>query len=518
MIKRIFCLLTGLCMLHTAPAASKAPDKPRAIVIFYADDLGYHDTSTYGCAAAPCPNLDTLASQGLLFTDAHSASSVCTPSRYSLLTGTYAWRRRGMGILPGDAKLILPTATEALTLPAMMQRAGYRTAAVGKWHLGLGRGTQPTDWNSAISPSPREVGFDESFIMAATGDRVPCVYIRNGEVVNGDPADPIRVNYDPAFRFPGEVAAADLTEEQLEQQLKPWGRSADKQHDKTIIDGISRIGHMQGGSKALWKDQDIADTINRAASDFIRESAGKPIFLYFCTNDIHVPRDPHPRHRGKSSLGIRGDVTVQMDDSLGVVRRALAEAGYKPEETLIIFTSDNGPVINDGYLDGSLKDCAGHNPAAPFSGGKYTLNEGGTRVPFIVHWPGHVAPGRSEALVGQVDLSRSLAALVGYSIPEGQMQDSQDMLAALLGKDSRGRADIPEHNWNVNLALRSGNYKLMPLKSGGWALYDVKADPAEQHNIISQHPDVAAALKARLREIKQQNGGTGLPMWGAKKG
>lgn len=514
MIKRILSLMAALCL---APAALSAPEKPRAIVIFYADDLGYHDTSTYGCEKAPCPNLDSLAAQGLLFTDAHSVSSVCTPSRYSLLTGTYAWRRRGMGILPGDAKLILPTKEEALTLPSMMQKAGYRTAAVGKWHLGLDRGKQPTDWNKTVSPSPREVGFDESFIMAATGDRVPCVYIHNGEVVGADPADPIQVNYDPNFRFPGEVAAADLTEEQLEQQLKPWGRSADKQHDKTIIDGISRIGHMQGGAKALWKDQDIADTLNQAAARFIRESAGQPIFLYFCTNDIHVPRDPHPRHRGKSRLGIRGDVTVQMDDSLGVVRRALEEVGYKPEETLIIFTSDNGPVISDGYLDGADKDCAGHNPAAPFSGGKYTLNEGGTRIPFIVHWPGHVQPGKSEALVSQVDLSRSLAALVGFQIPNGQMQDSQNLLPALLGQDTQGRLELPEHNWNVNLALRTGDFKLMPLKSGGWALYNVKTDPAEKHNIISRHPTVAEQMKNRLRQIKQENGGTGLPMWGEKK-
>lgn len=505
--------MAALCM---APVLL-AQEKPRAIVIFYADDLGFHDTSAYGCKKAPCPNLDSLAQQGLLFTDAHSASSVCTPSRYSLLTGTYAWRRRGMGILPGDAKLILPVRGEALTLPMMMQEAGYRTAAIGKWHLGLGRGTQPTNWNKTVSPSPREVGFDESFIMAATGDRVPCVYINNGEVVGADPADPIEVNYDPAFRFPGEVAAADMTEEQLAQNLKPWGRSADKQHDKTVIDGISRIGHMKGGTKALWKDQDIADTLNAAAVRFIRASAGKPIFLYFCTNDIHVPRDPHPRHRGKSQLGIRGDVTVQMDDSLGVVRRALAEAGYKPEETLLIFTSDNGPVIADGYLDGAPKDCAGHNPAAPFAGGKYTLNEGGTRIPFIVHWPGHVQPGTSEALIGQVDLARSLAALVGFTIPEGQMSDSQNMLPALLGKDAVGRADLPEHNWNTNLALRSGRHKIMPLKSGGWALYDVKADPAEQHNIIASHPELAQQLRARLLEIKQQNGGTGQPMWGSRR-
>ena len=511
MLQRLLLSLT-LCAFA---AVAHALDKPQAIVLFIADDLGYHDTSTYGCEDAPCPHLDRLAAQGLMFTDAHSVSSVCTPSRYSLLTGTYAWRHKGMGILPGDAKLILPLKEEALSLPAIMQQAGYRTAAIGKWHLGLSRGKTPTDWNKEVTPSPREVGFDESYIMAATGDRVPCVFIHNGHVVGADPDDPIEVNYDPDFRFPGEIDAADMTEEELEQRLKPWGRSADKQHDKTIIDGISRIGHMIGGKKALWKDQEIADTINKAADHFIRESAGKPIFLYFCANDIHVPRDPNPRHRGKSGLGIRGDVTVQMDDSLGAVLKALAETGYKPEETLIIFTSDNGPVISDGYLDGADKECAGHNPAAPYSGGKYKLQEGGTRVPFIVHWPGHVQPGTSGALISQVDLSRSLAALVGYSIPEGAMQDSQDMLSALMGQDTEGRVDLPEHNWNTNLALRSRNFKLLPKQGGGWSLYDVQADPAEQHDLIRELPEVAEKMKARLREIKQENGGINKPMWSA---
>ena len=510
MFKKTLLLLLSAC----AALSLSAQEKPKAIVIFYADDLGYNDTSTYGCKKVPCPNLDKLAEQGLLFTDAHSVSSVCTPSRYSLLTGTYAWRRRGMGILPGDAKLILPIKGEELTIPAMMQQAGYRTAAIGKWHLGLGRGKKATDWNKTISPSPREVGFDESFIMAATGDRVPCVYIHNGKVANLDPADPIQVNYDEKFRFPGEVAAADCSEEQLKQLLKPWGRSADKQHDKTIIDGISRIGHMSGGKSALWKDQDIADTINQAAVNFIRESAGKPIFLYFCTNDIHVPRDPHPRHRGKSGLGIRGDVTVQMDDSLGVVRKALADAGYKPEETLLIFTSDNGPKISDGYLDGAQKDCEGHNPSEPFSGGKYTLQEGGTRIPFIVHWPGTVQPGMSAALISQVDLGRSLAALIGYPLPEGEMYDSENVLPALLGKDTQGRTELVEHNWGTTLALRRGALKLLPLKNGKWGLYNVEQDPAELHDLSSDMPEEVNAMKARIQEIRKQR--PMLPMHGMK--
>ena len=511
-------ILLGFFLLCScALAQTEQLPKPRAIVIFYADDLGYNDTSAYGCSKAPCPHLETLAQQGLVFTDAHSSSSVCTPSRYSLLTGTYAWRYRGMGILPGDARLVLPIKGEQLTLPAMMQLAGYRTAAIGKWHLGLGRGEEPLDWNNLITPSPREVGFDESFIMAATGDRVPCVFIQNGRVVNLDAADPILVNYEPSFRFPNEQVAADMTEEQLAACLKPWGRSADKQHDKTVINGISRIGHMSGGKSALWKDEEIADRLNEAAVHFIRKNAGCPIFLYFCANDIHVPRDPHPRWRGKSQLGIRGDVTVQMDNSLGVVRHALAEAGYKPEETLLIFTSDNGPVIADGYLDGAPRDCAGHNPAAPYSGGKYTLREGGTRMPFIVHWPGVVQPGKSAALISQVDLSRSLARLVGFSdIPQDSMRDSQNMLPALCGLSKQGRSELPEHNHAVNLALRFNHYKLMPGAGGSWQLFDLSTDPAEQHDIAQEQPELVRSLIQRLNTIKQQNGGINRPLPAAK--
>lgn len=491
MKKSIATLCCGLLAL-----AATAVAKPKAIVLFYADDLGYNDTSAYGCGKVPCPNLDKLAAQGLTFTDAHSVASVCTPSRYSILTGQYAWRKKGTGILPGDAKLILPTTEEAPTLPEMMRRAGYQTAAIGKWHLGLGRGEAPVDWNSHISPGPAEVGFDYSFIMAATADRVPCVFVRDGEVVNLDPQDPIQVDYRKPF--PGEKTAD--TDPEL---LKAWGRPDDPQHADTIVDGISRIGHMTGGTAALWKDQDLADTLTEEAVNYIKACSGAPFFLYFCTNDIHVPRDPHARFRGKSELGIRGDVTVQMDDALGRIQAALTEAGYKPEETLIIFTSDNGPVISDGYLDGADKDCAGHNPAAPYSGGKYTLQEGGTRVPFIVSWPGHVPAGeRTGALISQVDLVRTLSTMVGVSIPEGQCEDSQNQAYALLGRDPVGRNWlVSQTNGGEKLALRVRNMKLIPGKED--LLYDLKTDIEEKHNIAAECPDIVKGMKRVLEEVQE---------------
>lgn len=486
--------LSAFALAATAVAA----DKPRAIVLFYTDDLGYHDTSAYGCEKAPTPHLEKLAEQGLTFTDAHSVASVCTPSRYSILTGQYAWRRKGTGILPGDAKLILPTCDEAATLPDLMRKAGYHTAAIGKWHLGLGRGTEPVDWNKHISPGPKEVGFDYSFIMAATADRVPCVYLRDGDVVNLDPNDPIKVSYNKPFE--GEKTGFSNPE-----LLKPWGHSDGPQHAGTIVDGISRIGHMTGGTAALWKDQDLADTITADAVNYIKSREGKPFFLYFCTNDIHVPRDPHARFRGKSQLGIRGDVTVQMDDSLGQIQTALTEAGYKPEETLIIFTSDNGPVISDGYLDGAKKDCAGHNPAAPYSGGKYYLYEGGTRIPFIVSWPGHIQQGgKSDVLIGQIDLIRTLATLTGAPIPEGQCKDSQEQLAALMGQDTHGRDWlITQTNGGAALALRVGNYKLIPGKKD--QLFDLSQDIAEKHNIAAECPEIVEGMKAAMKEIQAAN-------------
>ncbi len=490
-----------LTLLLALPLA--ALPKPRAIVLFLTDDLGYNDTSAYGCEKVPCPNLDRLADEGLVFRDAHSTASVCTPSRFSLLTGKYAWRQKGTGILPGDAKLILPTTDEAMSLPALMQKAGYRTAAVGKWHLGLGRGKAPIDWNAPISPGPREVGFDESFIMAATGDRVPCVYLKNGRVVNLDPADPIRVSYTKTANN-APLYEEEITATSHPHLLKPWGHPSDHQHSDTLHDGISRIGHMTGGQRARWKDQDLADTLTEEACRIIRETAGKPLFLYFATNDIHVPRDPHARFRGKSQLGIRGDVTVQMDDALGRLRTALRDAGYADEECLIIFTSDNGPVISDGYEDGARRDCAGHDPAAPYSGGKYGLREGGTRLPFIVHWPRQVQPGKSNALMSQADLGRTLATLVGVEndIPAGDLPDSESHLPALLGQaGAGGRHELVTQNGSASLALRSGNYKYIPGRKP--QLYDLSQDIQEKHNIADQNPELVKQLEARLQAIRR---------------
>ena len=471
--------------------------RPKAVVIFYADDLGYGDTSTYGQSRVKCPHLDRLAAEGCKFTDAHSPTSVCTPSRYSLLTGDYAFRRPGTNILDGDAKLILPLAGgERLTLPAMMRQAGYRTAAIGKWHLGLGAGEHPTDWNKHVSPGPREVGFDYSFIMAATADRVPCVFLRNGDVVGLDPNDPIEISYERVpKKWDGEKTARTNPE-----LLKQWGRPSDHQHDKTIIDGISRIGHMRGGKAACWRDQEISDTLCREADEFLASANGEPVFLYFCTSDVHVPRDPHQRFRGRTDLGIRGDATVEMDDALGQVRASLQRHGY--DDTLFVFTSDNGPFIPDGYEDGAPEVWKGINPAHPFSGGKYGPLEGGTRVPFVVSWPGEVAPGTTCAsLLSQTDLPRTIAAIIGAKVPENSMRDSLDLSRTMIDGVGEGRKVLVEEpGWGA-FGYREGHWKLVddPRKNRQW-LYNLELDPSEMTDLASQHLDVVQRMVRRLRD------------------
>src|SRR5690242_6110199 len=254
--------------------SAQAARKPN-IVFIYADDVGFGDLSCYGATQVRTPNLDRLAGAGVRFTNAHASSATCTPSRYSLLTGEYAWRKKGTGVLPGDAALIIEPGR--LTVPAMLRQAGYRTAAVGKWHLGLGSGN--VDWNGEIRPGPVDVGFDYSFIIPATGDRVPCVFVENQRVANLDPRDPIRVSYkDP---LPGETIASEHPE--LLRMQSSHG------HNQALVNGVGRIGYMTGGKSALWVDEDIADTITGKAVAFIEREKSHPFFLYFATHDIHVP-------------------------------------------------------------------------------------------------------------------------------------------------------------------------------------------------------------------------------------
>jgi arylsulfatase A-like enzyme len=470
--------------------------------LIYTDDLGYGDVSSYGATALSTPNIDRLAKEGLRFTDAHAAAATCTPSRYALLTGEYAWRKPGTGILPGNAALII--APGRTTLPSLLQKAGYATGVVGKWHLGLGPDGGP-NWNGEVMPSPNAVGFDYAFIMAATGDRVPTVYIENRRTVGFDPVDPISVSY-------GKPVGDWPTGKDHPELLKVHPSHG---HDQTIVNGISRIGYMTGGRGALWKDEDMADVFTGKAVSFIEAHKEGPFFLYFATHDPHVPRVPHPRFVGKTTLGPRGDAIAQADWCIGEVLRTLDRVNVT-RNTLVIFTSDNGPVIDDGYQDDAVAKLGSHKPAGPYRGGKYSNFEAGTRVPFIVRWPGRVVRGTSAALVSQVDLLASLAGLTGQRLGASDAPDSRDMMTALLGKSRTGRAELVEEAGA--LSLRQGRWKYIEpnnkqkisretnIELGNDSapqLYDLAADPGELKNLALRYPARVTSMAAALDRLRK---------------
>ena len=351
-------LLPTLSMAAATIAAAQTDAARPNVILLVADDLGYGDLSCYGAERVATPNVDDLAACGVRFTDAHAVASTSTPSRYSLLTGEYCFRQPGTDIATGDAGMII--SPEKYTLADMFKSQGYTTAAIGKWHLGLGSQTGRQDWNGKLDEHLADLGFDYHYIMAATADRVPCVWIENGRVANYDASAPISVSY--SKNFAGEPTGAANPE--LLTKLRP-----SHGHNQSIVNGISRIGYMKGGGKALWKDENIADSIAAHAVAFIEEHQESSFFMYLCTNDVHVPRWPHDRFRGQSPMGLRGDAILQFDWTVGRIREALKRLGLD-ENTLIILTSDNGPVLDDGYQDQAVALAGGHKPGGPWRGGK----------------------------------------------------------------------------------------------------------------------------------------------------
>jgi len=470
------------------------------VVIIYGDDVGYADVGAYGAKLIPTPNLDRLASQGVRFTDAHCAAATCTPSRYSLLTGEMAFRKEGTGVLPGDAKMIIDP--KQVTLADVFQQAGYKTGVVGKWHLGLGAGD--VDWNGAVTPGPRQIGFDYEFIMPATNDRVPCVYVENDRVVNLDPGDPISVSYKEPLD--DSVPGTEYPDGRKNPEAMTYYPSSHG-HNNSVINGIGRIGYMKGGKKALWDDESMAAVFVKKACGFIEENRDQPFFLYFASQDVHVPRTPHPRFHGKSELTYRGDAMVELDWAAGEIVRTIENCGLG-EDTIVIFTSDNGPVYDDGYKDGTtvLTSTAevdrGHDASGEYRGGKYQIYEGGTRIPLIVRWPGVVKPGVSKALVSQVDFLASFAHLLNQNIPQTAGPDSRNHLNALLGKDAQGSPIILEQA--RGLAIRKGLWKYIEPGKGKAELYNVETDIGEQNDVIAEHPEVAERLAGLLKRFRQQ--------------
>ncbi len=499
---RRICLAALALSALTSVGAQQRPN----VILFYADDLGYGDLQCYGAKNVETPNIDRLANEGCRFTNAFSVAATSTPSRYSLLTGQYAWRKPGTDIARGDAAMIINP--WQYTIADMFHNEGYTTAAIGKWHLGLGDKTGEQDWNAPLPMALSDIGFDYSYIMAATADRVPCVFIENGRVANWDPSSPIEVSYEKPF--PGVPTAKEHPELCYNQQ-------SDFGHNMAVVNGIGRIGYMKGGGKALWKDEHLADSIVGHAVSFMQQHRHQPFFMYLATNDIHVPRFPNARFRGKNKMGVRGDVIAQLDWTMGEVMKALRHLGLD-KNTIVIFSSDNGPVVNDGYKDRSAELLHGHSPAGPLRGNKYSAFEGGTHVPAIVWWPGHVEKGTtSQALVSQIDLMASLGQLINARLPKGAAPDSFKAWDSWTGKDSVGRQWVVEEAANHTLSLRTKKWKYIspcanPYKimqneqiETGYddkpQLYNVAEDIHEDKNLAAEVPEETSRLKDLLDTI-----------------
>ena len=424
-----------------------------------------------------------------------------------MLTGNYAFRTEGTGIAPPNSPAIIQPGTE--TVPSILKRAGYQTGVVGKWHLGLG-GPDGPDWNGELKPGPLEIGFDSCFLLPTTNDRVPQVYVDNHHVPNLDPADPLWVgSKKPSNNHPTGRTHRDTLK-------MNWSHG----HNETIHNGISRIGFYTGGHQARFRDEDLADKWVEKSNAFIEANANRPFFLFFSGHDIHVPRIPHERFQGATTLGNRGDSIVQMDWCVGELMKTLDRLELS-EKTLVIFCSDNGPVMDDGYEDGAIEQLGTHRAAGIFTGGKYSVYEGGTRTPMIVRWPGKVKPGVSDKVVCTIDFAASLAALTNQTLAEKSCVDSLNVLDAFLGTEgavgrdhlvqqdngSSGTFGLRVNDWKLhhygkkfakNIDITK---KLKRVNRPKYQLFNLQDDPAEVNNVIADHPEVADRLKQRLEKI-----------------
>jgi len=506
------------------PTAKSQPGRQPNIIVIMADDIGYGDVSCYGATAIETPHIDRLAASGIKFLNGYCSASTCTPTRYSFLTGNYAFRSPGTGIAPPNGPAIIQPGTT--TIASLLQQAGYKTAVIGKWHLGLGHrdaadsdhGKAGPNWNGDLKPGPLEIGFDTCFLLPTTNDRVPQVYVQDHRVLNLDPADPLWVgDRKPSDDHPTGVSHRHTLK-------MDWSHG----HNETIHNGISRIGFYTGGHAARFRDEDLADKWIEKSVEFMEAHRDQPFFLFFASHDNHVPRMPHERFQGKSQLGFRGDSILQLDWCVGEIMAQLDRLGLS-ENTLVIFCSDNGPVMDDGYVDGALEQRGDHQAAGPFSGGKYSVYEGGTRTPFITNWKGKIEPGVSTEVVCTIDLAHSLAAMVGQAPADDACIDSFNVLGALLGtKGEPGRQHlVQQNNQGSHLGLRllegERDWKLVTAPNGQMynldinrtltsakvpnvQLFDLQADPAEKNDLREQHPEVASRMLELLEQIKASKG------------
>lgn len=491
-MKHLF--LSGTWILGSiCPWVSMGQELPQSpnVIIIEADDLGYGDLSCYGAQQIQTPGMDRVAREGLRFTQGYCTAATSTPSRYSLLTGKYPWTNPDAKILPGNAPLIIDV--NQVTIPKVMKKAGYTTGTVGKWHLGLGDGN--VDWNQKVTPCPNEIGYDYSYVQAATNDRVPCIFIENGKGVGLQKEDPLYVNY--RTNFEGEPTGKDNPE--LLRMHPSVG------HAGAIVNGVPRIGFQKGGKSAQWRDEDMAELFLEKAKGFVRENKDKPFFLYYGLHQPHVPRVPNERFVGKSGMGPRGDVILEADWCVSEFLKELDKLGLT-ENTLVILTSDNGPVLDDGYKDQAEELVGSHLPSGPYKGGKCSMYTGGTCIPFLLRWPAVVKPDVSNAFVCQMDLLASLAALVGETVSD--KTDSQNTLPAFLGKSDRGREELVFEGY-YNYAFRQGDWVMIPpypRHNLEYQLYNVKEDVGQTHNLAQKRPDILRSMMMRFEELKRTTG------------
>lgn len=431
------------------------------------------------------------------------------PTRFSFLTGNYAFRHERTGIAPPNSPAIIPADTP--TIASLLQSVGYETAVIGKWHLGLG-GPEGPDWNGELKPGPREIGFDYNFLLPTTNDRVPQVYVENHRVLNLDPADPLWVG----SKKPSEDHPTGITHR---DSLKlDWSHG----HNATIHNGISRIGFYTGGHAARFRDEDLADAWVERSIDWIESHQDSPFFLFFASHDNHVPRMPHERFQGQSELGLRGDAIVELDWCVGEILDTL-ERLELDENTLVVFCSDNGPVLDDGYQDDAIEKNGDHRAAGPYTGGKYSVYEGGTRTPFITYWRGRIEPGVSDKMVCTIDLAASAAGLTGADLPEDAFTDSFDLSQALLGTPgARGRSHLiqQDNGRSGSYGFRMLDWKLVRSDSrrarnltveqelantevSRYQLFDLSTDPAETTNVMQDNLELAAQMIVQLEDYIQ---------------
>ncbi len=456
-----------------AKAATARTSKPNVVYIL-ADDLGWGDIDAYNShSAVPTPHCNAFATQGMRFTDMHSASAVCTPSRYSILTGRYPWRSRlKKGVLGGDSPNLIEPGR--MTVPSMLKQEGYYTAGVGKWHLGLGN-AEKTDYTKPLLPGPTSHGFDYYFGIPASLDMAPYLYFENDHVVQ-QPTIP-----DPGSKNPrGVFWRAGLRAPDLDfPQVLP-----------TLTGKVVDILH----ERAQHKDQ--------------------PFFLYFAMPSPHTPWVPLPEYRGKSGAGDYGDYVVEVDAMIGRVLDTLRQLGMD-DNTLVVITSDNGADWKPGDIERYP-----HRANAGWKGEKADIWEAGHRIPFIARWPGHIPANTVCSETGSLtDLMGTLAAILHRPLPPDAGEDSFNLLPALLRQPhSPIRKTIIDESNDGMYSIREGNWKLeLGLGSGGFSeprtvepapgnvqgqLYDLAADPHELYNVWAQHPDIVARLTKLLDEYK----------------